>query len=90
MDRDEAIELLHGGKDGVKEWNRRRGEGEEIANLENAELIGANLAHANLENANLVGANLTHAKLVGANLDGAYIGHTSLGNIDLSTVTLPT
>ena len=30
MDRDEAIKLLHGGEDGVEEWNRRRKENPDV------------------------------------------------------------
>ena len=38
MDRDEALKVLGGGVDGVAEWYRRRGEGEEIPNLSGAEM----------------------------------------------------
>src|SRR4051794_25292599 len=33
MDRDEAIRLLTGGRDGLHEWNQRRKQREEIPNL---------------------------------------------------------
>ena len=33
MDRREALKLLRGGEDGVRKWNRQRGEGEDIAAL---------------------------------------------------------
>ena len=33
MDRDEALELLLGGKEGVAEWNRRREAGESLNTL---------------------------------------------------------
>ena len=37
MDRDEALKLLRGGEDGVKEWNRRRKKGEAIPILSGAD-----------------------------------------------------
>ena len=33
MDRDEALRLLRGGEDGVKEWNRRRDQGDALTAL---------------------------------------------------------
>jgi uncharacterized protein YjbI with pentapeptide repeats len=48
------------------------GEGNgEKANLQNAELYGADLANANLKGVNLAGANLRRALLWGTNLEGA-------------------
>jgi len=44
MDLDEALKLLRGGEDGVKEWNRRRDEGEEIPDLIEAYLY-ADISH---------------------------------------------
>ena len=43
MDRDEALKLLRGGKEGVAEWNRLRKKGVEIPDLR-----GADLRHAGL------------------------------------------
>ena len=36
MDREKALELLRGGADGVKEWNRQRREREDISDLSRA------------------------------------------------------
>ncbi len=44
MNRDEALKLLNGGADGIKEWNRRREAGEEIPELRDADLSGAVVA----------------------------------------------
>jgi hypothetical protein len=74
MDRDEALRLLRGGRDGVEEWNRRREEGEETPDL-----IHANLIRADLSNADLRGADLRGANLWGANLWGAILIHANLG-----------
>ena len=41
MNRDEAIELLKGGRKGIEEWNRRREAGEEIPELDSAGLSDA-------------------------------------------------
>ena len=76
MDRDEALELLLGGTDGVKKWNKRRVAGEEIpklsdADLSHAVLSGANLREVNLEKADLSGATLWGIDLVKANLRSA-------------------
>ncbi len=46
MDRDEALKLLRGGEEGVKEWNERRKAGKETPTL-----VGANLRAAHLETA---------------------------------------
>ena len=61
MERDEALKLLRGGKDGVREWNRRRDEGEEIPELNNSSLNGAKLHFANLKVGSLANALLDAA-----------------------------
>ena len=38
LDRDEALKLLKSGHEGIAEWNRRRESGEEIPDLEQANL----------------------------------------------------
>jgi hypothetical protein len=43
MDRDEALKLVRGGKEGVAEWNERRARGEPIPDLREADLREANL-----------------------------------------------
>jgi len=72
MDRDDALKLLRGGEDGVREWNRRREGGEQIPDLSGANLSLANLCGANLCGANLSGAKLSHVqcrKTVFADID---------------------
>lgn len=49
MDRDEALRLLKGRAEGVKEWNRRREAGEEIPSLEGADFEGADPVAVYLE-----------------------------------------
>jgi hypothetical protein len=76
VDRDEAIRLLKGGEDGVREWNQRRGQGEEIPDLSEADLSravlhGADLGAAVLRRADLGAAVLRRADLRGAVLSGA-------------------
>jgi hypothetical protein len=51
MDRDEALKLLRGGEDGVKEWNHRRKGDEKIPILSGADLHSANLSQADLADA---------------------------------------
>jgi hypothetical protein len=51
MDRDEALKLLRGGKEGVAECKRRRETGEDIPHLQQADLSEANLSDANLSDA---------------------------------------
>ena len=40
MDEKEALKLLRGGRDGVKEWNARRDKNESIPSLTEADLSG--------------------------------------------------
>jgi uncharacterized protein YjbI with pentapeptide repeats len=98
MERDEAINLLRGGAEGVREWNRRREVGEQIpalseANLSEANLIGANLFRtildeANFSRADLRGANLSLAVLCQASLIDAYVGDANLSRADLTWADL--
>jgi hypothetical protein len=83
MDRDEALKLLKGGPNGVKEWNRRRESGEKIPDLSKAIFTGANLTRADLTDADLCGAYLTLADLALANLTGANLGEGNLGRANL-------
>jgi hypothetical protein len=93
MDRDEAIKLLKGGKDGIAEWNRRRGDSVVPPELRGAiffcgklsgpNLSDANLVGADLSGANLNGANLSRATLIGANLSGASLIHANLNGASL-------
>ena len=73
MDRDEALRLLRGGAEGIEEWNRRRGTGEDLPNLSRTVLNGADLSGADLSGAILARADLTGAILDGAILAGAIL-----------------
>ncbi|UCE59881.1 MAG: toll/interleukin-1 receptor domain-containing protein [Phycisphaerales bacterium] len=79
MDRDEALKLLRGGKEGIAEWNLRRSE----ENEKLPDLIGADFRHADLRR-----ANLGNAKLGGADVSGADFRLASLLNADLSNAIL--
>jgi hypothetical protein len=93
ISRDEALELLKGGEEGVNEWNRLRKAGEEIpsfvrANLSEADLSKANLGRADLGRASLSGANLSRANLSGADLSEADLSKANLGRADLGRASL--
>ena len=88
MDRDEALKLLKGGEEGIREWNQRRGADEAIPDLIGANLIGANLSGANLSGANLSYANLSYANLSYANLSVADLSVADLSVADLSVADL--
>ncbi len=88
MDRDEALKLLKGGEQGIREWNQRRLAGEAIPDLFGANLSGANLSGADLSGAILQIADLRDADLSGADLSGAdltlaYIIHANLTGTDV-------
>jgi hypothetical protein len=97
MDRDEALRLLRGGKDGIAEWNRRRQAGAKIPDLTQAHLEGwlhgvdlfgarllqATLSGAELNEAGLNGANLLQADLVETDLSGARLNGSTLRQADL-------
>jgi hypothetical protein len=86
MDRDEAIRLLRGGPDGVREWNKRRERGEEIPDLRRADLIGADLIGADLRGVDLRRTILHGAVLGGADLSKAIFDGTDFSDVDLSEV----
>jgi len=93
MDRDEALRLLRGGEEEVREWNRRRAAVEEIphlvgAILHSANLIEANFSESDLSGAHLSSANLSRADLSGANLRGAHLIEADLSRADLSGADL--
>ena len=79
MDRDEALKLLKGGEEGIREWNQSRQADEAIPDLTDANLTGAKLIAANLRNADLSGA-----CLIRANLSGACLIRANLSLADLS------
>jgi hypothetical protein len=88
MDRDEALRLLKGGRDGIAEWNRRRDADEPIPHLEQADLREANLGDADLSLANLGRANLSRADLSLANINGANLNWANLREANLSGANL--
>jgi len=103
MTREEALNLLRGGPDGIKEWNTRLADNEPAPSLADAHLGGANLAGANLAYVDLRGAtfaksdltaaHLTFAQLSGAdltetNLSDAVLDHAVLDGADLTNANL--
>jgi len=73
MDQEEALKLLRGGRDGVKEWNARRDKDEAIPSLQESDLSGADLRGTYLFGANLSGAYLSNIKLHEAHIWGTVI-----------------
>jgi TIR domain/Pentapeptide repeats (8 copies) len=99
MDRDEALKLLTGGKEGIRAWNDHRKKGGEIPSLAGADLTRADLTGADLTEAKLTRAVLSEARLTGADLTwtdltgadliwtdltAASFAFTTFGNLDLS------
>ena len=96
MTRERALELLRGGKEGVREWNAWRTENRytTLPNLSGAVLTGAvlnganlseaKLSEAKLREADLSGAKLNDAKLSGANFSKAYLSGAHLSGAHLS------
>ena len=87
MANEEHLAIL---KQGVEVWNKWTEENPEIlfdligADLNRANLFGANLSYARLDRSYLYGANLTSANLTGANLTGANLKKVKLKNAQLS------
>ena len=88
MDRDEALKLLKGGEEGIREWNDRRRAHEAIPNLIRADLTGANLIQSDLTGATLIQSNLSGADLSGANLGDANLFPSNLSGANLSGANL--
>ena len=88
MERDEAIQLLRGGPEGVAEWNRQRVAAKRIVSLKNAFLLHADLSRANLRGADLRGANLVGACLVSADLRRAKLKKAKLSEAKLQKADL--
>jgi len=88
VERDEALRLLRGGAEGIKEWHRRRAEGKEIPSLANADLPEQNLFMADLSGADLTEAKLRNADLERANLSGANLQNANLNNANLESAVL--
>lgn len=72
MERDEALELLRGGPDGIRQWNERR------ANLAHAVLCEVDLAGAHLHGANLRAVDFRKAVLRNAEMNNANLSHVDL------------
>jgi len=88
MDRDEALKLLKGGPEGIKEWNRRRSAGEEIPDLSSVNLRKADMADVNLDYAKLQGASLNNVNLRRASLRNADFSETDLSESNLQNADL--
>jgi hypothetical protein len=88
MDRDEAMRLLRGGPEGVKEWNQRREAGDVISDLSKADLTGADLTSANFSGTNLKSAVLYSANLRLANLIRADLRYALFRRADLRDTAL--
>jgi uncharacterized protein YjbI with pentapeptide repeats len=86
MNRDEALSLLRGGTEGIAEWNRRRrlAPGQEIPDLNGADLTDADLGENILDLDTRRAADLSGAKLQGADLSGAKLQGADLSRADLS------
>jgi hypothetical protein len=83
MDRHEAIRLLRGGLDGIREWNQWRRQCEEIPGLSGVDLSGAILSEVDLSEVVLRGADFHGADLRGADLRGARLSEADLSEADL-------
>ncbi len=92
MDREEALKLLRGGREGIAEWNRRKPlesfPSLEDAHLDRTDLRKGDFRHVNLRGADLVYANLFEANLSGADLSGANLSHADLRWAELSETEL--
>ncbi len=98
MTRDEALELLLRGQDGVAEWNRQREAGAEIprlavpspdkTDLSGADLRGVNLSESILPEAIFADANLTGANLYNADLSSAILTRANLSGANLGAARL--
>ncbi len=93
MDRERALELLRGGKEGVAEWNdyhARRGRPPNLTgvDLTGAFLRGVNLYGFHLNGANFFGADLHRANLARTILCDANLRGTMLGRANLSEANL--
>lgn len=88
MDRDEAIKLLRGGREGRQKWNQLRDAGEKIPSLEDADLRFTRLSYANLSGLDFRGANLSDAKMYQARFDDAVLDNTHMIRTDLTKASL--
>lgn len=78
----QAVRLLRGGENGIREWNEKR------ADLFGLELPFVDLSHAMLRGADLSGCNLEGANFVGSDLRGANLSKADCDKADLSNTQL--
>jgi uncharacterized protein YjbI with pentapeptide repeats len=83
VNRNSAMRLLTGGREGVAKWNRLHDNGESFPNLDRANLYRADLDGIDLNGINLNSANLIGAKLFGAKLFGAHLMHADFSDANL-------
>ncbi|MEW5922436.1 MAG: toll/interleukin-1 receptor domain-containing protein [Candidatus Zixiibacteriota bacterium] len=101
MDREEALKLLRGGKEGIDKWNWARmhvGKNDSLFDLSGVDLGDTflrkanlrciNFADANLRSTNMIGANLSNSNLMGVNLKNADLLDANLDGTDLSLAYL--
>lgn len=86
MTQEDALRMLRDGPEGLKEWNQRRKDAEEIPDLSGVDLSGANLAGAMLGGAMLSNADLHGANLQEADLQNAVLIFANLADANLSDV----
>ena len=75
--------LLHGGSEGISEWNRRR-----MSDSVDRDLSQTDLRRADLRGADLQGVDLHGADLTGADLSGGNLSQSNLRGTDLSEARL--
>lgn len=83
MDRDEAITLLRGGEEGVREWNQKLREGQELPVLDNAFFLNSDLRGVDLRGTCLINASFIRTDLRGADLTDAQLVGADLRHADL-------
>lgn len=88
MDREEALKLLRGGREGIRAWNEYRRQDGDCPNLGDAGLERANLGRAILGRAYLAGSNFAGAYLAGATLAGAYLAGSNFAGANLTGADL--
>ncbi|HNO79723.1 MAG TPA: pentapeptide repeat-containing protein [Phycisphaerae bacterium] len=90
MDRDEALKLLTGGREGIREWNnwRKSNPNELPPDLHNVDLKGCDLVTANLRRVSFLKADLSGADLTGADLHLANFQGARLNGATLSLAIL--
>jgi uncharacterized protein YjbI with pentapeptide repeats len=88
MNRDEAIKLLKGGREGIAEWNRRCESRETLPSLDELDVFWATLIRANLIRADLRAADLRGTYLRGADLNWADLSKADLSQADLTGANL--